>query len=82
MRKKINSGLSGFTLITKNADIWTVTTPASTSWVIRKIFDMRKLMPSIITWNNVIEHGKFSMKKTYMSIRGDYAKVPWKSITI
>lgn len=54
--------------------------PKQASWVIKKIFTMRKVWPSIQSWDRVESHGKISVKKSYAAIKGVADKVNWRSI--
>lgn len=49
----------------KGKDIDSMECPNQDSWIIKKIFAMRKFQPVVGDWKNVLWQGKCSIKKTY-----------------
>lgn len=68
------------TYYVKNNNIWHMQCPKQAVWLIQKIFTMRKFQHLFPDWKAFIHQNSFSIKKAYYVLRGNHAKVPWKSI--
>lgn len=64
--------------------------PKNVAWVVRKIIDKRKVILQHLesqevlmqTLDKLLQGGKFSIRKAYMSLQTQYTKIAWKSITL
>lgn len=65
----------------KRDQILVMDTPKHASWVVRKIFDARKIMPNGNSDLNSYEiGGKYSINKAYRALQPAWPKVPWKQL--
>ncbi|XP_059302025.1 uncharacterized protein LOC132053954 [Lycium ferocissimum] len=55
--------------------------PKQASWMVRKIFNMRKYWSQQDIRNQVVQKGKFKITKAYRNLRGTVCQVPWKNLT-
>lgn len=64
----------------KNQDVLLMDAP-NQAWMI-KVFSMRKHVPLLGDWFNVVKNGKFSIKAAYIRLKGVVEDVAWKNIII
>lgn len=64
----------------KRLNIATMNTPNQASWVVKKVFSMRRYLATIGSWQQVVQGGKFSIRKTYKLLKGEHNLGPWSSI--
>lgn len=65
----------------KGQNIYTMAIPKQASWVIQKIFSMRKYLICIGDWDEVTKARSFMIQRAYRKIRGEIPNVPWRNIT-
>ncbi|XP_060200091.1 uncharacterized protein LOC132628310 [Lycium barbarum] len=54
-------------------------TPSQASWMVRKIFNMRKVWHTMVA-TKMVQDSKFLISKVYTAIRGDVQNVEWKHL--
>ncbi|XP_059315596.1 uncharacterized protein LOC132066268 [Lycium ferocissimum] len=74
-------GSPGCTHTTSRTKDWlTMEPPREASWMIRKIFHMRKFWPMLASQQQLLDRGKFQIKCAYKMLRGAVTLVPWRGL--
>lgn len=58
----------------------TMRLPQQASWMVRKLFNMRKFWPLIVPQQPVESKGKFQINRAYKMLRGEVTNVPWRTV--
>ncbi|XP_060216801.1 uncharacterized protein LOC132644239 [Lycium barbarum] len=63
----------------KRQEIGSMNTPSQASWMVKKIFNMRRVRHTMDV-TKIVQGSKFLISKVYTAIRGDVQNVEWKHL--
>lgn len=64
----------------KRASYDTIRVSTQWSWILRKIIDTREWLQNIGGWQVLSTGNKFSIRKTYKLLRGEFDRVHWRRL--